>query len=483
MTGIAVAALAIAAPGNSRLYGEEMAKETRSSQPFVGYCWSQVAPELQNLVSFEWLTLNKLEDPAGVKAATDKMPPGHRVIFLWDVHRDMIDHPDDRCRDENGKTGVHGGSIWLDHGVTLVRERLDDFFKQYKSLGGQLDVVVIDWEAGLSNWHLGNDLRRWKEIQDDPRFPEIAEKLGFSDLTTVAERWKQKDDSRLNYLRWNSLMQDRLASYLNEAIYAPIRKYYPNVTLSNYGYYHYSRELGVPDHNGHRYYLFGSGAHVGTHQSKELYTRLGNIAINPPEELKAYPHTPFNGFRHALNIMRCMAGSSDVPICPWFAYRRFSEGYTAAANHNLYQELIFHVGLSGAGAFLFWNPRPYAKGHDPTKFTSDEQDRLFSDCLKRLSGLVGQVDRRALSRKLVSWTSDYALSGMRAGNQTIWRFTPNLDGGAKRESTRVGTEATFQVGNRRISIPGGRVVVPEAELSDQGYWIVAPANVEEPRIE
>jgi hypothetical protein len=53
-------------------------------------------------------------------------------------------------------------------------------------------------------------------------------------------------------------------------------------------------------------------------------------------------------------------------------------------NHDLYQELIFHAGLCGADAVLFWNPRPWAKNQDPTKFTSDEQDRLFSDCLKQV---------------------------------------------------------------------------------------------------
>lgn len=481
------------------LLGGEPAGQIKTAHSIYGYSWSNVKPELDNVVPFRWLTMDNIKDPAGMKTATDKMPSGHRVVFLWDVHRDIMGHPQDRCRDAQGNVAAFA-SVWLDHGVDRVCQRLDDFFRRYKELGGQLDIVVLDWEEGLSNWHFDKGVERWKAIEADPRFPEISRRLGFSDLTTVAEWWKQKDDLRLNYLRWNAVMYERTASYLSQAVYEPIKKHYPQVKLSNYGHYHYCKALGVPDINGHRYYLFGSGAHVGTHQSSDLYTWLGQIDRNPPEGLKEYPHTPFNGFRHALNVMRCMAGSSDVPIYPWIAYRGFSEGYTGVTNHDLYQELIFHAGLIGADAFLFWNPRPWAKDQGASKFassgvpgsgvsagavaTSDEQNRIFSDCLRQLDALAGRVDRRPLARKLVPWTEDYALSGMQVGDRTVWRFTPNLDGGAKRESTLVSPPAAiFKVGSRRITIPGGKLFVPETELSGQGYWVVAPGNVEEPHIE
>ncbi len=279
------------------------------------------------------------------------------------------------------------------------------------------------------------------------------------------------------------MLNEYVADCLNRALYDPIRRHYPDVKMSNYGSFHYSRELGVPDIHGHRYYLFGRGTHVGTHQSTALYTWLGQIEHRPPDGVKAYPHTPFNGFRHALNEMRCMAGSSDVPIHPWFAYRGFREGYIAVADHDLYQELVFHAGLCGADAFLYWNPRPWMKKQDPAQWATDEQDKLFSDCLRRLEELIGRADRATLTEALVPWDDDFALSGMRVGGRTVWRFTPNLKADQKISPVLVReSPATFQVGERTIAIPGGKVFRPEAELSKAGFWITAPADTAAPTI-
>ncbi len=456
---------------------------TAAIRPFIGYCWTPEMPAFDNLVPFAWLTMENLSDPGGMKEATDKMPEGHRVVFVRNVECDIVGHAEDRCRDAEGKTGKYD-SIWLDHGVAVVRDHLDSFFQAYKRMGGKVDVVVVDWEGGLSVWHIGKDIKHWRAIEADPRFADVAGELGLFSLTSVARWWMQVGDRRLDYLRWNALMSERTAGYLNRAFYDPIRAHYPEVKLSNYGYYHHTRELGVPDLNGHRAYLFGSGVHVGTHQSAPLYTRLRQIMLRPPEGVITYQHTPFNSFRHALNKMRCMVGSSDVPVYPWLAFRGFSEAYTGVEHHDLYQELIFHVGLSGPDAFLYWNPRSWKAGQDPADWATDEQDQLFSDCLHRLTELVGQGDRQPVSSGLVPWSSDYALSGMRAGGRTLWRFTPNLKRDAKRESTLVSrSPATFRVGSKRISIPGGEVIAPGTELSGQGYWIAASADVAGAHIE
>jgi len=214
---------------------ESPAPATQPSHTIMGYCWSDVKPELDNLVSFgaRRLTMDNLEDPAGMKAVTDKIPVGHRVIFLWDVHRDIIGHPDDRCKTATGQPTTRPG-VWLDNGAKRLASRLDEFFGRYKQLGGELDLVILDFEDGLSNWHLGNELARYKAIEADPRFGDLARKLGFSDLTTVALWWQQKGDARQNYLRWNAVMSDQVAGYLNQGIYEPIRKYYPKGCMTVY---------------------------------------------------------------------------------------------------------------------------------------------------------------------------------------------------------------------------------------------------------
>lgn len=444
----------------------------------VGYCWSDVPADCDNLVSFgtRRLTMENMGDPEGMKAVTDRMPAGHRVIFIWDLVSDLTEHPGDRCVSGDGTLTEHQG-VWLDHGAERVRARVASFFSEYARIGGQLDVLVLDYEGGLSNWHLGDDVERWRAIQNDPRFPALAEQLGFSNLDTVAHWWQQQGDDRRNYLRWNALMLERVAGYLNRSVYEPVASLYPRLRASNYGFHYWSRELGVPDINGHRDYLFGIGAHVGTHQSADLYAWLGQIDRNPPEGLESYPHTPFNAFRHALNKMRCMVGSSSVPVYPWIAYRGFSEGYVGTADNDLYQELVFHVGLCGADRFLFWNPRPWAEGQDPNQFTTDEEDRLFSACLRRLDELIGDEARRTITAGLVPWDSDYALTGMVAKGRSVWRFTPRLESDTPLERALVSeSPATFRVGAGEITIPGGVVLAAEPELSRQGYWVIAPPD-------
>lgn len=453
-----------------------------SPHAIMGYSWSDVAPECRRLVSFgtRRLTLENLDDPAGMKAVTDRMPAGRRVIFLWDVAHDLLHHPDDRCRDASGALTPHQG-VWPEAGVRRVAERIERFLYSYRALGGKLDLLVLDFEDGLSNWHLGADLARWRAIEADPRFAPLRERLGFGDLGTVAEWWKQSGDVRRNYLRWNALQHERVADALNRAVFLPARRLYPRVQLSNYGHRRWSRALGVPDLNGHREYLFGSGAHVGTHQSCELYGWLGQIRENPPDGVPSYPHTPFNSFRHALNKMRSMAGSSRVPIHPWIANRGFVEQYCGLRNHDLWQEVVFHAGLGGADAFLFWNARTWPADTDPTIRTDDAQDLLFDRCLQVLDRLIGKPGRRTLSRTLVPWDSGWALTGMLAGGRTVWRFTPNADDGANPASALVREHpATFRVGDETIVIPGGRVAHVAPRLSAQGFWVIAPASVRAP---
>ena len=127
------------------------------------------------------------------KEATDAMPEGHRVLISWDLHRDMAWHPDDvlrdadgnvaGCREEESGAFIPYRSVWWDHGVARAATRLDNWFREYKEKGGRVDVVVVDFEQGLSYWHLlGLAQREYPcgleayldAIEADPRFPELV---------------------------------------------------------------------------------------------------------------------------------------------------------------------------------------------------------------------------------------------------------------------------------------------------------------------
>lgn len=449
-------------------------------KPFMAYAWSRT-DAFDNIVPFFWIRADEL-DPAKAKGAADPMPEGHRALFSWDVHRTLSQDQQDYCRTADGKRTDQPG-IWWDHGVEAVARTFDDFFKRYKDLGGKLDAFVLDSEDGLSNWHFGDKPQRWQAIAADPRFAPLATQLGFTDLMTVCRWWEQKGDARDNLRRWNALQQKRVAAYVNRAVYEPIRRHFPNVRMSNYGDSYNAARFCCPDINGWDYAKFGEGAHVGTHQSASLYGWVGQLRDRKLDGRRPYGATPFAAFRLSVNGMRSMVLSSPVPVQPWLSHKQFNESLFRTS--DLYQELIFHVGLSGPDVFLYWNPLPWRKDQDRSEFTDAGQDRLFSGCLEQLDELAGAADRKTLVADLAGWYDDYVLTGMQAGGRTVWRFTPNLPDGAPLEGVLVSeSPATFKVGDRTVTIPGGRIREPRAALSKAGYWIVAPAGtrpvVEEP---
>ena len=436
----------------------------------MAYAWSGEPGLFNNIVPFVWIDKNTEKDPSALAARTLAQPEGHRAMSCREMHRSIGSDPDDVCRDAQGNPTAYR-SIWWDHGVEKVRARFDAFFKAFKEAGGQVDVFALDYEQGVTNWHLRNDPAHFAAIQNDPRFPEVAKILGFDDLVGTVAKYQGSQ----NYLKWNALMNERRAADLNRAVYEPIRKYFPNVKFSNYGDFHTSPKIEVPEINNHKAYLFGTGTHVGTHQSSELYGRDGQINKRKLDGENIYEATPFNMFLYEMNRMRSMAASSTVPIQPWVAFKTFNE--SPFKDSDYYQESLFHIGLTGANAFLLWNPRLWSKKQKPEDWGNEETDRLASDLLHQLDGLVGVPNRKTLTTSFIPWNSDYVLSGMNSGERSIWRFTPKLAAGDVASKCVVSLEpATFEVGKSRIAIPGGRVLAPEPVLSSAGVWVEAPAN-------
>jgi hypothetical protein len=79
--------------------------------------------------------------------------------------------------------------------------------------------------------------------------------------------------------------------------------------------------------------------------------------------------------------------------------------------------------------------------------------------------------------RLVGWGDHYVLSGMRANNRSVWRFTPKLEGKETIENILVNVfPATFRVGSTTVTVPNGKVLISDNKLSQQGYWIVEAAE-------
>lgn len=212
--------------------------------------------------------------------------------------------------------------------------------------------------------------------------------------------------------------------------------------------------------------------HVGTHQARAIYGVLGQLDNRRVTDGRfggngpRYGRGPFQAFRLSVNTMRSMVLSSDVPVQPWIPHKGYEKSLIRES--DLYQEMLFHVGLCNPDVFLYWNAWP--RGENP----GFSRDRVVDDCLRRLTELVGAADRRTLVRELAPWDGAYLLSGMNAGGRSVWRFTPDLPDGVTREGSLVReSPPVFRVGDVEVTIPGGRVHRPEREVSTVGYWVVA----------
>ncbi len=452
------------------------AAERPARERFVAYAWSGEVGRHDNIVPFHWLRRKAFDaDIAAAaraaKAATDPMPPGHRVLFSWDVHRSMPRHPADACRKPDGTLTKTPG-IWWDRGAAEVAGLFDAFFAKYKALGGEVDAFVLDHEDGLSNWHIRNDPNRYRAIEADPRFDAVAEQLGFRDLETV-RNWRQpRGPTYGRHYRWNQLMARRVAAYNNRAVFEPLRKHFPDAVMSNYSHNYNAPPHGCPDHNGHEQFRFGRGAHVGTHQSGALYASIGQISRRKLDGETPFGDGAWQGFLLSVNRMRSMKLSAPVPVQPWVSHKNFHN--SRIRESDLYQELVFHAALSGADPILYWNPRPWRRDQDPNLYADARQDNLVSDLLRRLDGLVGYAGRKTLVDHLAPWDAAYVLTGMAAAGRTVWRFTPRLEGEAGLADTLVADDPpTFGVPGRTVIIPGGRLHRPPEPLSRRGCWILA----------
>ena len=446
--------------------------------PLVAYAWSAERDRHPNIVPTYWLHNRRdRKDASLAKAATDAMPEGRRTLFLWEFTRDIHVHPEDYCRDADGNlTDVRG--IWWDHGVERIADRLDAWFGAFKELGGHVDVVVLDNEVGLSNWAVGREPGRWDAIAADPRFDDVAEQLGFRDLSLV-RNWRRSG----HYHHWNDLMERRQAAAFNRAVYDPIRRHFPDVEFSNYSYNASDPKYVCPDVNGHWSDEVGGDYTVGTHQSPPLYGWVGQLRQFRLVEGRfrrggrgpQYGDSPFAGLRLAVNQMRAAVLSSDKPVRPWISHKRFKD--SRLRDSELYQELLFHTVFAGADGILLWNPRPHRRDLDPDHYSDETQEQLVSDCLTRLDDLLQEGPRRTLVDDLVRWDADCIVTGMTSDRGTLWRVTPQLGEGRTIDDVLVSkVPPTFRTTQSELRFPQGSFVRPDPPLSTRGWWIVSPAQ-------
>ena len=198
---------------------------------FWGYLFKE-STEAKNIYKPYDLLYNDLMSQGPIPTAKNAarylktMPEGRRGIDIRNVMTEIT-------KDRDNLT------VW-DKGTEHVRELHLKFFEALKNEGAELDYVIDDLEADMSNWSM-----KKQEVADaiisHPKYateirPEL-EKRNFKfgdesqgDLYYVVHYTKDKSA----YNIWNRVVDgDRVAMYHNRAAYEPISQFYPDVKLAN----------------------------------------------------------------------------------------------------------------------------------------------------------------------------------------------------------------------------------------------------------
>ena len=389
--------------------------------PLHAFAWSKTPKDAANITPMIWISRPNRSLAAAARASR-QAPAGDAAVFIWRLHgvyHHFLKDQRDAARRPNGKLTRYV-SPWVSHGTSRLKRAALRCFRRYKNDGGRMDYLILDFEGGygISNWQLTPAAIR--AIRRDPRSKALARQLGFGDFASI-EQYTTSN----HYLIWNALMKQAVDTGLNNSVFAAARQYYPDVKASNYSDYIMTRRNSVwaPSGSGHPNYQH---SYFGTACSMQLYGCYNQLA---QQQLgkggKPYGREPFAVLRWEVNRIRAACRSSDLPELPWIAAKNFGHSDYYGLRHSIYyNELIYHVALSGVADFLLFDPRPWLKTQNPAHWANNAQDMLVNRLLARLNEKFGNQPRRAVTLAPVAWNSSLIATGMQIGeHEVLWRVT------------------------------------------------------------
>jgi hypothetical protein len=408
------------ATNRSRTFYRTVSQAGPRREPFHAFAWDQPPADCTNLTRFIWFT--KTSVPEQIATQSLARAEGRSALFSWDLHRGLLSHSNDMCLTPAGQPTTNQ-SVWPSNGIATIRAKFDTFFRRFRDAGGRVDWLIIDYEENYSNWSIGDmsASNRWLAIQNDPRFPLLAQRLGFSNLLAVAN-WSGGRE----YLKWNAVMAGVGNDALNQAVFEPARQYFPALRCSNYGSVIMDETNAVPDLNGH--WGWSEGNPTGTHQAPSCYAWIGQLANKVLDGMNPFGQSPFAGVLLEVNAARAERRSSPVPMQPWVAWRRYAgDGpglpLAVVGNTPYYRELVLHLALLGNDGFLFWNPHPWATNQNPQDYSLPDDERYLDGILGELADKLSPSGGPPLTLEPVPWDAKVIASAQQVDGRVVWRFT------------------------------------------------------------
>ena len=376
-----------------------------------------------------------------------RLAPGVRVVLATDATLGVLDHPDDVCLTPEGQPTTMQG-IWPTAGPLAAAARFEGWLKQFAAAGGSIDLLVLSAEDDYAIWNMAED--RLTAITQDPRFPKVAKALGITDARQAMPHRATKAGEPA---RWNALMSGVVSAARRKAILEPLHKHFPNAAMCNFN------DLRIDEANmamgvqGQPWYTVGGIA--GTHQSPALF---GGAA---PRQIEANWSRPYLQMIYAVNFVRCLSRSSDIPQLPWVPFKALTAG-GGFGGGDMYEETVAHIMLSGGtNNVLYFNPTPpkdIPPGAKVPRFATPADAEAINSILR-------EIRREAGGKRIVA---PVAMDAARYDARFVISAARLEDGSTLCRITFAETEGTAQI---RV---GGEVVKVDRPLGRAGVWLRIP---------
>ncbi len=406
--------------------------------------------------------------------------------------------------------------VYLEKGVQIMHDWLDEFLAEYKRIDGKLDGIALDIEYFsmeswfLYAWEFTENMKIYANIVDNPLYETVVRPLlverGFKFYENITAMTPEiysiypptGSEYAISRAIWDACMQNLLNRYQDESM-APLFKYYPDADVNDYKKKDELGWLKRVGEDGAAAYTGGNVNHMGTASSMNTYSYAPTLTFEssgglgwtynkmPSYNKAVYEDDPYNMFMWDVNeckTMRFATPSKQVSV--WFAAYCYSPERPGSTSFTpYYAEAILHMGLMDPQPFLGF----IVGNHDGRMETTDEYNlalQVASDILSELTRVVGADDRKPLDLP-INWNTGYMLTGMYAGGYNYWRITPDTTDGMTKEAfliSKEGEDPTFSINGQTITFPGGEILEDGfiSEVGTCGYWVRTSTELTMPTI-
>ena len=326
--------------------GSEMSNPRQS---IIVHAWHDCGVEqLQAVTPMIWVSPERLrpkDQARNAAAALRKRPPGRRCLHVFQP----LKFPDERpAFDPERAAAVIRRGIRAGEGLSTWYRT---FFESLaREPGANLDRIVLDYEKGLSFWHLGSGPKRVEAMRsilaDEIASRKIPEEVGSQGADAFANtRRARKQIQAFN--EWADLERARV---LYETIVRPARTLFGDRLLAS-NYNDVDPAFPIVDMNDWPRPRQLAGGPTGS-SSPELYLLPHGNRYRRTDKPGRW-----NRFLDCISTARALAHEPER-LVPWISlphYSRLHDGWDA--DPFLWQQLIAHLLQFGVREFILWNPK------------------------------------------------------------------------------------------------------------------------------